>query len=458
VILLVLAGAGLLSMRLLLGRAEVELPQVDLDSMEPQVAEKIETFAAAVRESPHSSEAWGALGTVYQAHSLHAAAAKAYEKAIALDPSEFRWQYLLVHAYRGVDVKKALAQAERASSVSGDYAPLFVVEAELVEELGEPERALELYDRAISLDPENTMAAFGLGRLHLAQGDAQQALEWLVRAERLESEAGAIHASLARAYRRLGDQEKARQEARLASEKQEPVRIADPIHFEMRQESVASTTLLTRAMEAYKAGDYPSAEAIYVSLVKLRPDDPDIRARFGDTLAQQNKRSEAKAQYLAALEIRPNHAAAHYGLANMLNFEGDYDGAERHYREALSLRPRHVPTLLNLGSLLVFRERTDEAEALFRRGLEIDPKDFGCRRQLGLLLVRSGRPDEAIEHLETAVSMRPREGALRGSLALALAKAGRLEEARTHAREAERLGAHLPPQFLQALERSTHRP
>lgn len=432
-------------------RGPVVLPEVDLESMEPQVAARIEARGEAVREDPGSSEAWGELGLVYQAHGLHAAAAEAYGHAVALAPHEFRWRYLAVHALRGVDVRRAIEAAQQAAKERDDYAPLFVVEGEMLEEVDEPERALALYRRAAELDSGNAVAAFGLGRLLLAKEDTDEALEWLRRAEELAPEAGAIHAMLARAYRRLDDREKAEEEARLAFEKKDPIPIEDPIHFEMREQSVASTALLRRAMAADRTGDHAEAERIYRSLVELRPDDPDMRARFGDALAQQDERTEARREYEAALAIQPEHASAHYGLANMLNLERDYEGAERHYREALRLRADHVPTYVNLGSLLVFRGQLEEAETLFRKGLEIDPESVGCHRQLGTLLLKTHRPEEAIGHLEKAVAALPEEGNLHASLAFALFQTGRMSEAREEAQQAEARGVTLPEAFKKAL-------
>ncbi len=428
------------------------IPELDLASMEPQVAEKVEKHIEAVRRAPDSGEAFGRLAVVLQAHGLEAEASECYAQAIALEPGELRWEYLQVHALRSTEPEKALEQTVLALQVGDGYAPLHIIRAELLEERGESVLALEHFSKAVVLDPESAMAAFGAGRLLLSQGDIEKSLALLTRAAALDPDAGAIHASLAQVYRRRGDRDKAMAEAKLASERKSAVAITDPIHYRMRQESVSSIAELDRARAAVEAGDLANAESIYRGLVELRPDDTDMRARLGDVLAQQDRIAPAKREYLSALETSPDHASAHYGLANMLNLEGAYDEALEHYQSARSSRPDHLQTLVNLGSLLAFRDRGDEAEPIFEEALEIEPDAFGPHRQLGALLLKQKRWDEAIEHLSRALDARPDAGPVHFQLAVALASTGRFDVALSHARRAEELGQKLPPQFTARLK------
>ena len=183
------------------------IPELDLASMEPQVAEKVEKHIEAVRRAPDSGEAFGRLAVVLQAHGLEAEASECYAQAIALEPGELRWEYLQVHALRSTEPEKALEQTVLALQVGDGYAPLHIIRAELLEERGESVLALEHFSKAVVLDPESAMAAFGAGRLLLSQGDIEKSLALLTRAAALDPDAGAIHASLAQVYRRRGDRD-----------------------------------------------------------------------------------------------------------------------------------------------------------------------------------------------------------------------------------------------------------
>jgi tetratricopeptide (TPR) repeat protein len=430
-----------------------EVPSPDVAAMEPQVAAKIEEARQNVLKTPDSSDGWGRLGMVLHAHRLEIEAAVCYRRAVELSPAEMRWHYLLAHALRDSDAKAALAEAEAASRLDPAYAPAYVFRGQILEAGNEPEPALERYRRAAEIDPENAMAEFGLGRLLLAKGESDQALEHLLRARDLSPDAPEVRGALAQAYRRLGDQESALRENRLASELSETIAIRDPVHYAMRKEQVSSTALLERALDADRAEDYDTAEALFRDLVKLRPDDANIHARFGDALARQNKIGPAKEQYEAALAISPNMASAHYGLGNMLNFEGDYEAAARHYRAALEERPDHVSTLVNLAGILAFRGELAESEELCRRALELEPEDYFTNFQLGRLMLQRKRYREAIPFLRAAAEARPESGSAHLQLAIALGATGDLDSSRKHADRAEELGETVPEAMRKELER-----
>jgi tetratricopeptide (TPR) repeat protein len=434
-------------------REPVVIPVIDVSKMEPQVAKKISDYREAVAAHPRSGEAWGKLGMVLQAHGLDREASECYRYAVERDPKEFRWLYLRAHSLRELDPKKALEEAERALELDRSYAPAHVLEAEILEEQGETKWAITRYRTAFEADPTNTMAAFGAGRLYLANGDMDKAQGLLEKAEELDPEAGAIHASLAQLYRRLGEADKAQKEAALAFEKKSPVGIADPIHFEMRQESVSSLVQLERARKAAESGDFATAEKTYRDLVELRPDDADMHARLGDVYAQEHQLSQAKEQYQEALARNPKHVEAHYGLGTVLNLEGRYDEAIEQYRASLEGKPDHVPTLVNLGALLAYQGKTAEAEEAFQKALQVEPEAFAPNRQLGELSLKAREYDAAIAYFRKALKTEPDSGPVHLELAVALASVRKFGSALEHARKAEELGQPMKPGFIAQLEK-----
>jgi tetratricopeptide (TPR) repeat protein len=437
---------------------EPQVPDPDRSAMEPQVAAKIAEARGAVLAAPESHEAWGRYGMVLHAHRLEPDAATCYRRASELSPREFRWQYLLAHALRNADVDAALAAAESASRLKPDYASTYVLLAQLLEAGNRQEEALSLYTRAVEADPENAMAEFGLGRLLAAKGDSEAALTHLLRARDLSPDAPAIRGALAQAYRQTGDREAALRENRLASQLTDPIVITDPAHYAMRKESVSSVALLERAIEADRAGEFATAESLFRDLVAIRPDDANIRARFGDTLARQSKIQPAKEQYEKALATQSEMASAHYGLGNMLNFEGDYEGAARHYRAALSTRPDHVSTLVNLSSILAFRGELKEAEDLARQAIQIEPKGYASNLALGRVLAQRKEFREAVSFLNVAVEAREGSGPAHLQLAMALAATGDYASSWKHVERAQELGEKVPPNLVEELRRRVEGP
>lgn len=443
----------LLGFRFSLLQGKVQAPDPDRSDMEPQVAAKIAESRSQVLKAPESHEAWGRYGMVLHAHRLEQDAAVCYRRAAQLSPSEFRWLYLLAHALRDTDSGGALAAAEEAARVKPDYASTYVLRGQLLETGNRPDDALFMYRKAIEAEPENAIAEFGIGRLLLAEGNVEEATIHLLRARDLSPDAAPIRGFLAQAYRQRGDRAAAIRENRLASQLTDPIVITDPVHYAMRKESVSSLALLERAIEADRARDFVTAVTLFQQLVELRPDDPNIRSRFGDTLARQSKIQPAKEQYEKALAIQSELAPAHYGLGNMLNFEGDYDGAVREYWAALATRPDHVSTLVNLASILAFQGHLEEAEDLSRKALEVEPNAFAPGFALGRVLIQRNRHLDAIPFLTAAVAARPASGPAHLQLGIALVASGDYASAWTHVERAQELGEKIPANLVEELRR-----
>ncbi len=315
----------------------------------------------------------------------------------------------------------------------------------MVEDNNELEEAKALYRKGLELDPDNALALFSLGRIAMGEDDLEAARLHLERARDLSPQAGSVHALLARLYRRLGESDKAAEEAQRASLAKEPIGVQDPIHFRMTQESVASTAELKRARAAEEAGDYATAERIYRDLVALRPEDADLRAGLGDSLARQNRRGEAKEHYRVALELQPDQAAALYGLAMILTLEGNYDEAVSLYRKSLDVRPDHAASLNNLASVLAFQGKSDEALSLYEKALTLDPENVASHRGLGDLYFREKKYEEAARHYRKVLDTKPDLGAVHLQLGTSLAMSRSYLDARSHLTRARELRRNRSP-------------
>jgi len=449
---LIVGGVALVAVIRLANPQAPEVPDVDRSQMEPEVAHKIQYFREGVEKAPSSHEAWGDLGVVYHAHGLEQEAALCYQKALELEPSDFRWHYLLVHALLDFDRAAAMEETARALEVSSDYPALLVVRAELLEEEGAMEDAEALYIRAVELDPKDASAELALGRMMMGRGELEKARAHLERASELSPDAGSTYAALARLYRRMGENDKAVEAAGRVTTSAASIPIADPIHIQMLQESVSSTAQLGRARDFAEAGNLVQAESTYRHLVALRPDDAAMRVRLGDVLLRQDKDLEAKEHYRAALEINGDDAAGHAGLAAVLGREGAYDDAVSHFEESLLAGSDHVPTLVSLASILAFKGRTDEAMTHYEHALELEPENVAARRSLAEFLFRLKRYRAAADHYLEVLQVEPELGVVHLQLGAALAVTGDYADALSHLERARELGQTVPDAVRERVE------
>lgn len=81
------------------------------------------------------------------------------------------------------DIEAALANYDKALSLSADYAPALMGKAKLLGRQGQIEDAESLYAHCIATDPEYaTSAHCGLGELHVALGNGFEAIAEFIAA------------------------------------------------------------------------------------------------------------------------------------------------------------------------------------------------------------------------------------------------------------------------------------
>lgn len=160
----------------------------------------------------------GELGRLYHGVQLldtHAftaleAAEACYREAQRLDASDHRWPYLRGFAQETRGDHEAAADSYRAAlAIEPDHMPAIHRLARSEVERRRPDEAAALWNRALELRTEFPPALYGLGILALDGGDAGTAADYLERAVAAEPGAGRGHYSLAMAWRRLGDEDRA---------------------------------------------------------------------------------------------------------------------------------------------------------------------------------------------------------------------------------------------------------
>lgn len=220
-------------------RAHLYLGRVLSNSGQPEAAEK--QFQEALRLDPALASASYDLGQLHLGRKRYADALAAFEKVAEQDPQ-------LVQARLGM----ALA-------------------CEGLERLPEATSHFEQY---LASRPDDLETRFHTARLHLQQGQNEQALENLQVVYRANAQLPGLAAA-------LGD----------------------------------VCALLKR---------YPESEKYYRQALTSAPRDPDLHRALGQTLLGQEKFSEAEVEFQASLRLDPKNLAAAQGLATSVYLQKRY--------------------------------------------------------------------------------------------------------------------------------------
>ena len=415
------------------------LPALPLEALEEPARAQIAQALKAVEAEPRDASRNGRLGMLLYANEQYESAATCFDRARSLAPAEARWPYYLAKARSNLSSHEAAAAGARdVLRMRPDYLPARLLLARSLLDAGQAEDARTLYAAIAREHPEAAEAHYGLGRVGLAAGRAADAVAPLQKACELSPAFGAAHFALARAYRDLGEKEKAQEQLELyQKDKLGWPAIPDPLLAEVLALKTGALARLQKAIELADAGqlqpavdEHEAALAVDSTLVQAHVN----LIRLYGTLGRPEKAEE---HYRAAVALHPGLAEIHYNHGVLLAGTKRSSEASESFRRAIELNPAYAEAHYNYGYLLMAASRLDEAAAHFRTALEHKPGYREARFNLGRLLVWQGRLPEAIEQLRQTLT--PEDGETPRcayALGAAYARAGDREQARRYMTQA----------------------
>jgi tetratricopeptide (TPR) repeat protein len=381
------------------------LPRLALETYEAGAREPMAEAYEGARQRPEDPERNGRLGMLLYANEQYELAAACFERAAAFSPEDVRWAYYLGRAQVYLSrSEQAAASLRTALRLRPGYLPARLLLAKSLLDGGRSEESRELYQALLVEHPEAAEVHYGLGLLAAAAGQPASAVEPLEQACRLAPGFGSAHFALARAYRDLGQKEKAREQLALyQKDKLGWPSVPDPLLAAILELKTGANAHLRKGIELAEAGE--TRAAVEEHEEALLADPKLVRAhvnliRLYGTLGQTEKAAE---HFRAAVAIDPNLAEAHSNYAYLLMTSGQLDEAARHYRTALEGKPDLRMARFNLGRILVQQGRLLEAIDQLRETLvPEDDETPRCTYALGAAYARAGRREEALKYMREA--------------------------------------------------------
>ncbi|AKS43308.1 tetratricopeptide repeat protein [Wenzhouxiangella marina] len=379
---------------------EPTVPHPSLEGVEPLLAEQIVEARELIQSRSEDSEiqqaeTWGELGMLYQALEFDDAALAAHRQARRLAPLDGRWPYLIgILLAKDGQGEAALDQFMVARALMpGQAVGAWTRAARVLLELGQNEPARQASEQALALNPDDAAALAVHGEALLALGQAETAIASLTRALTIEPRADRLHYPLAMAHRALGDSEAMQRELERVG------RIGvvpdDPVGEFLAAHARGSRIHSLRGREAFQAGDYPAALALFERASQFAPDDPGLWTNLGATQAALGRNAAAITSLQRALELEPENDTARINLAEIHLSEGD----QRAAHELLARRGDRLQS--SDGRLLRARlgralGQLDAAATDYLAWLD-DRKDLQVWSEAVDVLLRIGRHAEVLE-------------------------------------------------------------
>ncbi|MCU0542127.1 MAG: tetratricopeptide repeat protein [Oscillatoriaceae cyanobacterium Prado104] len=304
--------------------AEEFIKQAEFDFARGKLEESIAACKRAIEIQPKAALAYKIMGNATQAMGKLDAARCWYAQALEIEPNfaevhsnlgslhaqQKQWQKSIACYQKAIEIKPDLASAYRnlarvllhsGQQKAGakywyDALTLDINWAKPEEhftlgntmlELGELEKAISCYRRAIQLQPSYADACHNLGEVLSVRGELEEAISAYQQAIELNPNFAASHYSLGKVWANL----------------------------ERREEAIAC---FRRAIE-------------------LNPDFAQAYQSLGDVLDSRGQIDEAIGCYEKTIELKPDIWEVHQKLGDALQEKGEIDGAIEAYNRAIEL-------------------------------------------------------------------------------------------------------------------------
>ncbi len=383
------------------------LPELALAEFASPVQAQIRQRLDAAQLASSDPHAVGSLGEALYAFGQTGAAAACFRRCRALDPTAFRWAYLLGVSEADLGRSQAALDAlSDAAAMRPDDLAAAVRLSDQLEQAGKSIEAARLLEAALPRFPDSPAVQYRLGRLLAARGEGR-AVEHLEEAVAEEPGFREALYALAGAYRAQGREGEAdRLLRRYETVASTPRRhYPDPLIDGMdaiRSFSAQATLERGRALQAQ--GDLEGARGSYSAALEIDPEYVEAHVNLVSVLGELGDHEQATSHYQRAVALDPSIPEAHYNFGVSLHFSGEFAAAADAFRKALAVNDRYADAHGNLASSLEELGRGAEAERHYRLAVENDPAHPMANFHLGRRLAERGRYREALAYLETAVS------------------------------------------------------
>lgn len=184
-----------------------------------------------------------------------------------------------------------------------------------------------------------------------------------------------------------------------------------------------------RGVLASQRGDVETAIGLIERAAALNVESTAILSNLGTVYRSAGRLAQAEASFRAALEMQPGSAMTRFNLANALAAQGKLDQALAEYRRALQDDPGNPGIRNNLAAALKAAGRFEAAANLYRGLAEEFPEDAMAKCNLGVLCMDIGLPREAAALYRAAIALDPDAVEPRNNLGVTLLELGAFDEA-----------------------------
>jgi tetratricopeptide (TPR) repeat protein len=360
------------------GDPEIQLWLAQVLSAGKQYDQSLTYLDAYLKKKPDQTSALLEKARALFFTGNYAQALELYERLRKTEPKNIELQREIAEAYfSSGNNKEALVEYEKlAIQFPGEY--------QLHEKIGELyfqnkkfSQAIDLFQKALALEPENNVAQLNLARTFNFSGEKEKALSL---------------------YRSILSKR---------NDRKLQIEMADLL-FELQQ--------------------FPETFSIFQQILKEQPELWEVRFKLATGLYRQKEFTLAAEQLENLVQTRPDHPGIWILTGNNALNQGDYSQAQKAFQKVLTLGEDQTNTLLSLGEISRIQGRPGKGIIYLDWALTVKPGDQEILIEKAMALTDGGGWSQARKILEPMIQDHPQSFKVQRAWAWFLAALDRRDE------------------------------
>lgn len=165
----------------------------------------------------------------------------------------------------------------------------------------------------------------------------------------------------------------------------------------------------THVQQLMMDGNWQEAAGALDAAVKRRPDHPELRERYAQTLMRLGRFAEAREQWVALIDLGEATAENEFLAGMCASSAGNREAAEGHFERALAAKPTEGDYALNLGITQKNLGKLGEARASLVIAVTRDPTLAAAWGTLAQIALENGEREIALEQIRRARELAPEQ-------------------------------------------------
>ena len=372
-------------------------------------------FRNAIQLKKDNIKAWRGLASVDEHDHNLQGLVQDLDRVAELDEKDADARIRLARLYLlGGAPKRAQKLADAASKLEPNNASLFALKAAILYRLKDTERARELTEKALEIDPHNTDALVVVATQQFIKGDAPAALKTLSKlSSKSDTDIGVILLKV-NVYNKLGNLEQ--------------VEVLLHKLIALNPKSAIFRAQLIRFYLAHNRKD--DAEKELRTLAKAEPGSPAAELELVSFLNSVRGYEAARTELMERIKTGGDVFQFKIALARLDFAHGKSKDAIDRVDQLIksSTASDQITTArLTLANMYLSEKKIEKVEPLVTEVLDADKSNTEALRLRAIVYLQQNKVDEAIATLRQALNEQPKSPSLLSAISIAYERSGSID-------------------------------